>query len=369
MAIKKKAGAGAARDRVRKPRAAGQGGGDVSRKGAKVAKAAKPRATKTKKAAAIGATKARPARSVAPRSGSRSGAAGGRGKGAASRKTTAGAGRAPAAPPAASPASRAPAARRPATGLPAKASAPRPRGGARETATPGPVVSPPGPETGLSEEDAIRSAKYTPRELPPRIFEEERFLFPESYGVNRVRLLVRDPEWLFAYWDVSPASMKDMAKDLGERTLAVSRLTLRILDPVRGGAADILLPAGARWWYVRVDSTPRSYKAELGLTLPSGEFRRLADSNTVVTPRVGPSPLRARRRVRYGQAGEPLGLEEGPDAPPPGPWSAPSIDGGASAPSPSESRDRSRGGASDAFQPGGASEAPPPGGASDVFRR
>lgn len=240
-------------------------------------------------------------------------------------------------------------------------------------------VEQPRPEAGLSEEDAIRSAKYTPRDLPPRLFEEERFLFPESYGVNRVRLLVRDPEWLFAYWDVSPAGMKEMGKSLGERTLAVSRLTLRITDPVSGGSSDVLLPPGARWWYVRADSTPRSYKAELGLTLPSGEFRRFAESNTVITPRVGPSPHRATKRMSYSQPGAfPLdpasaaGLEDARTAgSAPGPWSAPSIDGasGQGAPSPSAAGDPKKGGASDAFKPGGASDAFQPGGASDVHRR
>jgi hypothetical protein len=225
---------------------------------------------------------------------------------------------------------------------------------------------PPSPETGLSEEDAIRSAKYTPRDLPPRLFEEERFLFPETYGLNRVRLLVRDPEWLFAYWDVSPAAMKELAKSLGERTLAVSRLTLRITDPVSGGSSDVLLPAGARWWYVRADSTPRSYKAELGLTLPSGEYRRISESNTVVTPRVGPSPQPATRRMSYGQAGAlpadaggEVSLDTRGTPPPPGPWRAPSIDGTAADASPSGQTGRGtrpKGGASDAFQPGGASD-------------
>ena len=71
-----------------------------------------------------------------------------------------------------------------------------------------------------------------------------------------------------------------------------------------GGSTDILLPPGARWWYVRTDSSRRTYRAELGVTLPSGEFRRLAESNTVVTPRVGPSPERARRRMSYRDARE-----------------------------------------------------------------
>jgi len=141
---------------------------------------------------------------------------------------------------------------------------------------------------------------------------------------------------------------------------------------VSGGSSDILLPAGARWWYVRADSTPRSYKAELGLTLPSGEYRRISESNTVVTPRVGPSPQRATRRMSYGQAGalpadaaSVASLEDTRSTPPPpGPWSAPSIDGTAADASPSGQAAhgaRPKGGASDTFQP--------PGGASDVHRR
>jgi hypothetical protein len=217
---------------------------------------------------------------------------------------------------------------------------------------------------GLSEEDQIRAAKYLPRELPKRVFEEERFLFPETYGQNRIRLLVRDPEWIFAYWDVKPQSLEELAKSLGERTLALSRLTLRVVDPVSGGSSDILLPHGARWWYVRTDAARRTYRAELGVTLPSGEFRTLAESNTVVTPRVGPSPERARRRMSYRDASElapaaalaasraerEAGLASEP-------WAAESIDGGAAPPGKGRA---SRGGASDAFTPGGA---------SDVFRR
>ena len=219
---------------------------------------------------------------------------------------------------------------------------------------------------GLSEEDQIRAAKYLPRELPKKVFEEERFLFPESYGVNRVRLLVRDPEWIFAYWDVSASAMNDLGKSLGERALALSRLTLRVIDPVSGGSSDILLPPGARWWYVRTDSARRTYRAELGVILPSGEFRRLAESNTVVTPRVGPSAERARRRMSYRDARElppaaaaAAGIAEKETGVAHAPWDAGSVDGAAE-PGPGETERAARGGASDVFRPGGA---------SDTFRR
>ena len=223
---------------------------------------------------------------------------------------------------------------------------------------------------GLSEEDQIRAAKFLPRELPKRLFEEERFLFPESYGQNRIRLLVRDPEWIFAYWDVKPQALEEFAKSLGERALALSRLTLRVVDPVSGGSSDILLPAGARWWYVKTDAARRTYRAELGVTLPSGHFRKLAESNTVVTPRVGPSPESAQRRMSYRAAGElaPAHAAAALDAEratglAAEPWAAESVDAagaagvaGAASADPAKGR-APRGGASDAFRPGGASDA------------
>ena len=234
------------------------------------------------------------------------------------------------------------------------------------------AVADKGPATVLNEEDQIRSAKYLPRDLPARLFEEERFLFPESYGVDRVRLLVKDPEWLFAHWDVDPKSLGTMKKAMGERAMALSRLTLRVVDPTNGGSSDILLPPLARGWYIRADATRRSYKALLGVTLPSGEFRQLAESNVVVTPRVGPSRERAHRRITFGQAGripQDAGIAQrdedlrSVDAAA-GPWRAPSVDGakpeataaGASSPGAANKAAPARGGASDAYRPGGASD-------------
>ena len=64
----------------------------------------------------------------------------------------------------------------------------------------------------------------------------------------------------------------------------------------------MLLPDGSRSWYIRADTVERSYQAQLGLTLPSGEFRSLADSNVVRTPRTGPAHGGAPRRARYRAA-------------------------------------------------------------------
>ena len=160
-----------------------------------------------------------------------------------------------------------------------------------------PAVAVAGPR--LTEEEKIEDAKYQPRDLPKRLFQEDRFLFPESYGVTRIRLLVKDPEWVFVHWDIDAKTWGALRAEIGERSMALTRLTLRIVDAEHGGGKTILLPPGSRSWYVRTDASgPRSYRAELGLTLPSGDFRALAESNTVVPPRVGPSPERAQQKGR-----------------------------------------------------------------------
>jgi len=231
-----------------------------------------------------------------------------------------------------------------------------------------PAARPAVPDPALSEEEKVLDAKYLPRELPPRVFEEERFVFPQSYGVNRVRLLVKDPHWLFAHWDVDSRVREQLRGEKGERFAALARLTLRLVDKAVAGNA-IVLPEGARSWYLRAAPGHRSYEVELGLTLPSGEYRLLARSNAVSTPRVGPAPEKATRRVSYRVAA---------NLPPSA--SLPASSGGGSGPIATAvpaGAEKAAGGpapvsAFPSAEPVPASEpspGPEPGGASDLFRR
>lgn len=262
---------------------------------------------------------------------------------------------------------RTPAAAKPTSGKTIeKPVAPRRRGAAKKAGAARAKSAP----ALLDEEQRIEDAKYQPRDLPPRLFEEERFIFPESYGQSRIRLLVKDPDWLFAHWDVDPQSLADLRAELGERASALSTLTLRVSDPQHGGESRVLLPDGARSWYVRADTTERSYRAELGLTLPSGEFRSLAESNTVRTPRSGPAHAGGPRRARYDGTTTPppeaapartVTSSSSPAPADPGPWR----------PDPSASSYPGPGGGPDRPAEGRKTGRPgePSGGASDVYRR
>jgi hypothetical protein len=185
---------------------------------------------------------------------------------------------------------------------PEKVAAPAPRRPAARAAAPRtPRAKPASAEADSADEQRIESAKYTTGEQgqPRRVFEEEKFIFPETYGRNRVRLLVKDPQWIFAHWDVDPSVFAGLRSELGERAAALSRLTLKVSDPEHGGGAVIHLPEDARSWYLRADRVRRAYTAELGLTLPDGSYRVLATSNRVRTPQGSASPRHAGRRARY----------------------------------------------------------------------
>jgi hypothetical protein len=240
---------------------------------------------------------------------------------------------------------------------PARSAAPSPRPSPKREAAPSVAAEESPAAAGLTDEERIESAKYEPRRARPRVFEEERFLFPQTYGVNRLRLLVKDPEWLFAYWDVDPRSLEALRADLGARASALSQLTLRVFEDQEGGESTFLLPQDTRTWYVQTGATGRPYRAEVGVMLPSGEFRALARSNSVVTPRGARSSQKAKKTVRYDRsrpAGQAPSLpSSGDETPAPDrPWSPP-LDAGAGPeedrprPAPRGGRNVPRGGASD----------------------
>jgi hypothetical protein len=126
---------------------------------------------------------------------------------------------------------------------------------------------------------------------------DEAAALPVSYGKTRVRLLMQSPGRLFVHWDLSPAVLEELKTQLGHRTAALARLAIRITVPGGGRPLMVLLPKGARSWYVDVPPHRIEYRAEVGLLLPSGEFRAAGASNPIRMPRTEPSPVTAERRV------------------------------------------------------------------------
>ena len=116
---------------------------------------------------------------------------------------------------------------------------------------------------------------------------EEEVELPESYNETRVVLMLRDPSWAFAYWDLKDTDRRDF-----QRSESFEGLMLRVYtmdDPESGlGDArqqfDIPVTLLDERWYINLPDQETYYKLAL-VAAADGEERSLAVSNAIVVPR------------------------------------------------------------------------------------
>ena len=231
---------------------------------------------------------------------------------------------------------------------PRRAATPRARKKSEATAPPAEPLSL-SPETPTAIEDAqsqVVASKFANADAPPAK-PTARPILPATYGESHLLLLVRDPQTLFAAWDVSAATTEALKSRLGRRGFAVSNLTLRL---TRSGGPTTVVHAGkkARSQYLKIDGGP-SYVAEIGFTTPAGQFEFVARSAPCFVP-MGPlarheAAEAERRAVGYREAA--ALRRRGGLGPDPGPGAR--ARRGASGDSPSSSG-RDLGGASDLYR-------------------
>jgi len=112
---------------------------------------------------------------------------------------------------------------------------------------------------------------------------------PSSYGEDRLVLLTRDPYWLFAYWDVTPATRQQLEKE-GQRPWEHLSLALRVKRynttmEKEESCFHIPINREADNWYIEVGVPDRCYRVELGGQIPGKGFVPLLTSNIARTPR------------------------------------------------------------------------------------
>lgn len=144
-------------------------------------------------------------------------------------------------------------------------------------------ASGPAPEAALARAQAdVVAAKFQGDAAAPR----PRPTLPLTYGESHLLLLPRDPQTLFATWDLAPALIESLKSRLGARGFAVSTLTLR-LTPAGGPPAVFHVGRKARSRYLKV-AGGSSFTAEIGFTTPTGRFELAARSVPCFLP-LGPA--------------------------------------------------------------------------------
>ena len=118
-------------------------------------------------------------------------------------------------------------------------------------------------------------------------------IYDEINGDNRDRfiLLVRDPYWLHAYWELC-SRLIDRAKAAMGHAWHTASPILRLFrivadgmnNPRREHVKDIKIHGGANNWYIDVLDPPGTFQLEIGFISREGNFFPIASSNIVQTP-------------------------------------------------------------------------------------
>jgi len=118
---------------------------------------------------------------------------------------------------------------------------------------------------------------------------------PRFHGVDRLVVLVRDPYWVYAWWELGAATLAEARAALA----GDAALVLRVYDISAivwdGGNHhsyfDIEIHDLASGWYVELGKPGASFVAEVGLRTSDGRFLAILRSNFVTLPRDGMSDV------------------------------------------------------------------------------
>lgn len=162
----------------------------------------------------------------------------------------------------------------------AKTSAAKPKAAARKA----PVIpefllegdrpAPP-PVSGPGEKFALGP---TP---PVHHFELESAELPASYGTGRLFLTARDPHWLYAHWDLTPAQQARH-----NSLSADGHLLLRIYVGAVSGVpvTEIHVHPESRHWFAHVERAATKYVADLGYYGKGRKWKSLSTSSATLAP-------------------------------------------------------------------------------------
>ena len=111
---------------------------------------------------------------------------------------------------------------------------------------------------------------------------------PEGYAVDRLVSLVRDPEWVFTYWELTGETLKAVKAERGDDFVEGCAWVMRIYRVDENMAADVEVDPQAGGWYIHV-GRPGQYVFEMALLSPEGEWVSLVVSSMLGAPYAGVS--------------------------------------------------------------------------------
>lgn len=111
---------------------------------------------------------------------------------------------------------------------------------------------------------------------------------PTDYGETKIVLLVRDPWWAYAYWEISNETRKELGIERGKHNKKMKIRLYDITEGERGEHFDVYVHDYTNNWYINLPKPNRKYEAEL-IIEDEEDLSPVAQSNIALAPNVQPS--------------------------------------------------------------------------------
>lgn len=142
------------------------------------------------------------------------------------------------------------------------------------------------PTEDVSSETLIKKGLDETSRLQQSSLRLEDPPLPGPYNETKIVLLVRDPYWLYVYWEIENTVREDLIRELG--TWEQMPLVLRVFDLSNAGTNsdnffDVPVSPASASWYIYVGEPGHCFYVELGVA-NSGRYHMIARSNRITTP-------------------------------------------------------------------------------------
>ncbi|MBI9105106.1 MAG: DUF4912 domain-containing protein [Spirochaetales bacterium] len=117
-------------------------------------------------------------------------------------------------------------------------------------------------------------------------FDEDKYPLPEKYNETKIVLLLRDPAWAYAYWDIKESDIEAVKVGAVNGSLLLRVFELEKPEILKSNIIDffdIPLKINDSSWYINLPNRGVYYKLEL--LLKRGETEKvLCFSNCILSP-------------------------------------------------------------------------------------
>lgn len=114
---------------------------------------------------------------------------------------------------------------------------------------------------------------------------------PDLYGDDKLVLMPKNPQWVYAYWEISQIKIENLKSTYGDKVnsakpaIRVYDVTLKEFDGNNANSYfDIELPNDVREWFIGGLNANASYIADFGFKTANGEFITALRSQNISTP-------------------------------------------------------------------------------------